>query len=81
MARMEDFEMNSEPSEFYVTETQAMLSAIINLVCPQCGGSMMEFTCRGKCRKNWRAEWQQAIAVSEQSAHENDRARGGLTAA
>src|SRR5262249_19144615 len=37
-----------------------VISSIINLVCPRCGGRMMEFQCYGKCRKNWFPEWQQA---------------------
>ena len=38
----------------------SMISSIINLVCPQCGGSMMEFQCSGGCRRNWLAEWEWA---------------------
>jgi hypothetical protein len=34
-----------------------VISSIINLVCPQCGGSMMEFQCNGRCRRNWFPEW------------------------
>ena len=34
----------------------SMISSIINLICPQCGGSMMEFQCCGKCSRNWLAE-------------------------
>ena len=26
----------------------SIISSIINLVCPQCGGSMMEFQCNGQ---------------------------------
>ena len=37
-----------------------IISSIINLVCPQCGGSMMEFQCNGKCRRNWLPEWEWA---------------------
>jgi sarcosine oxidase delta subunit len=38
----------------------SIISSIINLVCPQCGGSMMEFQCNGRCRKNWLPEWEWA---------------------
>jgi hypothetical protein len=38
----------------------SIVSSIINLVCPQCGGSMMEFQCNGKCCRNWLAEWERA---------------------
>jgi hypothetical protein len=36
----------------------SIISSIINLVCPQCGGSMMEFQCNGRCRRNWLPEWE-----------------------
>jgi hypothetical protein len=39
----------------------SMISSIINLICPECGGSMMEFQCCGKCRRNWLAEWEWAM--------------------
>jgi hypothetical protein len=38
----------------------SIISSIINLVCPQCGGSMMEFSCQGKCRRDWFLEWEWA---------------------
>jgi hypothetical protein len=38
----------------------SIISSIINLVCPQCGGSMMEFQCGGRCRRHWLAEWEWA---------------------
>lgn len=38
----------------------SIISSIINLVCPQCGGSMMEFQCTGRCRRNWFPEWEWA---------------------
>jgi hypothetical protein len=38
----------------------SIISSIINLVCPQCGGRMSEFQCEGKCRRNWLAEWEWA---------------------
>ena len=37
-----------------------VISSIINLVCPQCGGRMSEFQCEGKCRRNWLSEWEWA---------------------
>lgn len=37
-----------------------VISSILNLVCPQCGGRMSEFQCDGRCRRNWLAEWQWA---------------------
>jgi hypothetical protein len=29
-----------------------VISSIINLVCPQCGGRMSEFQCEGRCCRN-----------------------------
>jgi hypothetical protein len=37
-----------------------VVSSIVNLVCPQCGGRMSEFQCEGRCRRNWLAEWEWA---------------------
>jgi hypothetical protein len=37
-----------------------IISSIINLVCPQCGGRMSEFQCEGRCGRNWLAEWEWA---------------------
>jgi hypothetical protein len=41
-------------------ETNTIISSIINLVCPQCGGSMMEFQCYGRCGRSWLSEWEWA---------------------
>jgi len=41
-----------------------IISSIINLVCPQCGGRMSEFQCEGRCRRNWFAEWEWANQVT-----------------
>ena len=38
----------------------SIISSIINLVCPQCGGRMSEFQCEGRCCRNWLAEWEWA---------------------
>ena len=37
-----------------------IISSIINLVCPLCGGPMSEFQCEGRCGRNWLAEWEWA---------------------
>ena len=54
-----------------------VLSSIINLVCPQCGGRMSEFQCEGRCRRNWLAEWEWAnySTNSSNSAVSGHRAR------
>ena len=46
----------------------SVISSIINLVCPQCGGRMMEFQCCGKCRRNWLLEWEWAMHTTRASA-------------
>ena len=55
----------------------SIISSIINLVCPQCGGGMMEFQCNGKCRRNWLPEWEWAnfttIRGSRTSANKTRR--------
>jgi hypothetical protein len=38
----------------------SIISSIINLVCPQCGGRMCEFQCEGRCGRSWLAEWEWA---------------------
>jgi hypothetical protein len=38
----------------------SIISSIIDLICPRCGGSMMEFQCNGKCQRNWLTEWERA---------------------
>ena len=43
-----------------VESNAQIISSIINLVCPQCGGRMWEFQCEGRCCRNWLAEWEWA---------------------
>jgi tRNA(Ile2) C34 agmatinyltransferase TiaS len=44
-------------------KTAAVLSSIVNCVCPECGGKMgglgNEFKCQGVCQTDWRETWQQ----------------------
>jgi hypothetical protein len=42
----------------------SLISSIINLVCPLCGGAMVEFECHGRCRRNWLPEWEWANLTS-----------------
>ena len=44
-----------------------IISSIINLVCPQCGGRMSEYECEGRCRRNWLAEWEWANQATRSS--------------
>ena len=43
------------------------ISAIRNLVCPECGGQMggrpKEFKCHGRCGRDWRAVWESAFTT------------------
>src|SRR5579864_9822096 len=54
---------NTLPSELH----GRIISSIINLVCPQCGGRMSEFQCEGRCCRNWLAEWEWANHVTRSS--------------
>jgi hypothetical protein len=45
----------------------SIISSIINLVCPQCGGRMSEFQCEGRCRRNWFAEWESVNRATRSS--------------
>jgi hypothetical protein len=56
----------------------SIISSIINLVCPHCGGSMMEFQCNGKCRRNWFSEWERVNFGTAILAREVVRPNGEL---
>jgi predicted amidophosphoribosyltransferase len=45
----------------------SLVSAIRNLVCPLCGGSMMGFRCLGRCRSDWRQEWERAMCAGSKN--------------
>ena len=55
----------------------SIISSIINLVCPQCGGRMSEYQCEGRCFRNWLAEWEWAnhVTTRSKSKSANQRAR------
>jgi len=44
-----------------------IISSILNLVCPQCGGRMSEYQCKGRCGRNWHAEWKRANRATKSS--------------
>jgi tRNA(Ile2) C34 agmatinyltransferase TiaS len=50
-----------------IKSTADVVSAIVNWVCPECGGRMggqgKEFKCQGKCQMDWRQVWERVIAV------------------
>ena len=54
-----------------------IISSIINLVCPQCGGRMSEFQCDGRCGRNWLAEWEWANYSAK--SPESRRGSAGLS--
>jgi tRNA(Ile2) C34 agmatinyltransferase TiaS len=45
----------------------SLILAIRNLVCPLCGASMMGFRCLGRCRSDWRQEWERAMSTGSMS--------------
>jgi len=49
-----------------VRSSPAVISGILNCVCPECGGRMgergKEFRCQGECLTDWRQTWEQASA-------------------
>ncbi len=50
-----------------------VISSIINLVCPQCGGRMAEFQCEGRCCRSWLAEWEWANYATRNSTSQRRR--------
>jgi hypothetical protein len=46
--------------------TEEVISSILNMVCPECGGPMggqaEEFKCQGRCRNDWRMVWEGHLA-------------------
>jgi hypothetical protein len=56
----------------------SIISSIINLVCPQCGGRMSEFQCEGRCRRNWLAEWEWANQATRRSESRSPHNATGL---
>ena len=62
--------------------SKQVTSAILNCVCPECGGALdlstSEFRCRGECGKDWRPVWDGARSDSKEvwRAKDSCRARG-----
>lgn len=46
-----------------IPDDERLISALLNCVCPNCGGVMMEFRCIGECGRNWRREWDKAQGI------------------
>lgn len=46
--------------------SEEVISSILNMVCPECGGPMggqaEEFKCQGRCRNDWRLVWEGSVA-------------------
>jgi hypothetical protein len=46
--------------------SEEVISSILNMVCPECGGPMgglaEEFKCQGRCRNDWRLVWEGCVA-------------------
>lgn len=62
--------------------SKQVTSAILNCVCPECGGALdlstSEFRCLGQCGKDWRQVWDGARFDSKEPwrAKDGRRARG-----
>jgi hypothetical protein len=59
--------------------TEDIISDILNLVCPECGGPIggpsQEFKCQGRCRRDWRAVWESSSAKPDKSTKSRARTR------
>jgi tRNA(Ile2) C34 agmatinyltransferase TiaS len=55
-----------------------VMSGILNLVCPDCGGRLggpgKEFRCQGKCQTDWRQVWE-GLLSSEISGDQRKASR------
>jgi hypothetical protein len=54
-------------------QSEGFISAILNWVCPECGGRMggrtQEFKCQGACRTDWRDVWERRVDKSGKKAN------------
>ena len=53
-----------------------IISSMINLVCPQSGGRMIECQRNGKCCRTWLAEWERAKLRKRHFGRRNSRSQG-----
>jgi hypothetical protein len=53
----------------------SVISAIRNLVCPLCGGSMLGFRCLGYCGGDWREDWERAICARSKPQRPSRKSR------
>ena len=55
------------------------VSAILNCLCPRCGGPLggpaREFKCQGQCGKDWRSDWENNHPKREAAREANGRLR------
>jgi hypothetical protein len=62
-----DSEESTQMTQTTSSTTEDIISGILNLVCPECGGPMggwtKEFRRRGKCRKDWRRFWENSLTA------------------
>jgi hypothetical protein len=54
-------------------------SAIVNCICPECGGVIElcpnQFRCVGRCGKDWRAIWESEYSNGTQTGRSDNRRR------
>ena len=55
------------------------VSAILNWLCPRCGGRLgepaREFKCQGQCGKDWRSDWENNQSTREAARGANGQLR------
>jgi hypothetical protein len=51
--------------------SEAIISGIVNWVCPECGGRMggqaKEFKCQGECQTDWHRVWESSSATAKKN--------------
>ena len=66
-----------------ITEGEQTISAILNCVCPNCGGPIVvrknQFRCHGRCGKDWRSVWEDTRSRQKDSdERKSNRRRGNM---
>ena len=62
--------------EMAIRSNESVRSAIVNCVCPECGGALglqrNQFRCLGMCGKDWRPIWECSISDERQAQPSNN---------
>ena len=66
-------------SESPILPDENVRSAIVNCICPECGGAIEadanQFRCLGRCGKDWRAIWHSTQGNGSQTQHDDNHGR------